>query len=60
MYKNSFNYIIIVFINLLFSTQVVNFNNNQTKLELMETNDTFVEFSFELGVNATKNIFDMN
>ena len=49
MYKNLFNYVIIVFLNLLFSTQVVNFNANQTKLDLMESNDVFIEFNFELG-----------
>ena len=49
MTKNPLNYIIIVFVNLLFSTQVVNFNNNQTKLDLLESNDVFIEFNFELG-----------
>ena len=49
MYKNLFNYVIIVFLNLLFSTQVVNFNNNQTKLDFIESNDAFIEFTFELA-----------
>ena len=45
MTKNLLNYIIIVFINLLLSTQVVNFSNNQTKLDLIESNGAFIEFN---------------
>ena len=49
MKKNLFNYITIVFINLLFSAQIINFDNTETALYLVNKDNNSIEFDFQLG-----------